>query len=146
MNGKIIKRLKCNEKPFGLNSKEERDVFVQIGVKSCLVLNYYNEWQDTESFLNFKTYRIKPNYQLDKAKHLYSKVFKVYNCLVVKLPYDLAGYSNRGSVRSIDSLSRLIDFRGFRSADDSVTMLEDVATLVAAGYTIRAKFEISNRF
>ena len=60
----LIERLKSNEKPFGLLSKEEQECFNEIGMKNCEIYRY-SKWNQAvhNIFHTDSTYRIKPDYQ-----------------------------------------------------------------------------------
>lgn len=63
----LIEQLKNNEKPFGLNTKEEQEGFGEAGKGNCLVV-FGGTWSDGRSFADAAfdpdyTYRIKPDYQ-----------------------------------------------------------------------------------
>ena len=63
----LIEKLKKNERPFGLCSKEEQECFERVGRGNCKCFDINKEWAELISGLCFgtcSTYRIKSNYQL----------------------------------------------------------------------------------
>lgn len=64
MNQKLIKKLKQNEKPFGLLNKEEQEYLKEVGRNNCLFFNG-NKWINLDRgtfFILDNTYRIKSDY------------------------------------------------------------------------------------
>jgi hypothetical protein len=74
---KIIERLKHNSKRFGELTKEEQEIFEEVGVKNCVYLSdslgttgYYDRWtpQGLDDFSCFTIYRIKRDYKYKESK------------------------------------------------------------------------------
>lgn len=65
----LIEKLKHNEKPYGLNSKEEQECFEKTGLENCQIqADYSIKWFDCkqigiEHFGTAGKFRIKPDYQ-----------------------------------------------------------------------------------
>ena len=71
---KIIERLKDNDNKFWELTKEEQEIFKEVGKENCVYLNELikdrNVWEDHDSFKFYLTniYRIKKDYEYKESK------------------------------------------------------------------------------
>ena len=64
----LIKKLKKNNRAFGLCSTEEQECFKEASIDKCIFLNSTNEWVNPIAFIPNLTYRIKADYQPEQEK------------------------------------------------------------------------------
>jgi hypothetical protein len=144
MNAELIEKLKHNERPFGLCTKEEQECFKEVRKQNCLFYSVENKWLEilsssatTNHFPNEQTYRIKSDYQ-PQPEYMYEDVIIINN--------ELRAKQIGGIYCVIDALVRLPDFRGFGCVSDQFKetwidiRIDSVAFAVAEGKRVQARF------
>ena len=145
MNKELIEKLKRNEKPFGLLSKEEKECIRKAGMEN---VQYYNgdNWINKPcaypDLFTHSTYRIKPDYQPEPE---YEDVEIVMHgkCLGGNENLRL-GIWNANSPRfwiplyEIPAMPNFVDFHHLEKLD-----ITDIATDINRGLKVYARFRRS---
>ena len=138
----IIEKLKQNEKPFGLLSKEEQELLKKVEFENRLFYSPEKGWvNDRDSYTgNAQTFRIKPDYQ-PEPEYVDYEISLDSTCELLGINWSVSEFFPLGEIVSMP------DFEGFYIKSDYSEPEEWVECLQCLiSRNIRAKKEIIARF